>query len=59
MCNRVLTHELLVCVSVQDFTQNCNTLRHVSLLGSPNLTDTAFKCIATNKTLAKIKIESE
>ncbi|KAK2190189.1 hypothetical protein NP493_87g05013 [Ridgeia piscesae] len=43
---------------IEDFTQNCNTLRHVSLLGSPNLTDTAFKCIATNKTLAKIKIES-
>ncbi|KAI0212426.1 Dynein regulatory complex subunit 6 [Lamellibrachia satsuma] len=43
---------------IEDFTQNCSTLRHVSLLGSHNLTDLAFKALASNKKLAKIKIES-
>ena len=38
--------------------EGCKNLRHVSLLGSSNLSDEAFKALAGTKKLQKLKIES-
>ena len=54
-----IMNDIITQTMLQAFTLRCGTLRHISLLGSPNITDNGFKGIANNKKLAKIKIEGK
>ena len=48
-----------MCIVFQALTDNCKNIQHVSVLGSPNVSDDAFKALAVNKKITKLKIESE
>ena len=50
---------VFVAYTFQHLAEKCKNLRTVSVLGSANLTDDAFKVLAGNKKLQKIKIEGE
>lgn len=40
-------------------TSECRTLKNVSIMNSPFLSDAAFKCLASCKKLNKIRVEGE
>ncbi|CAK8675999.1 unnamed protein product [Clavelina lepadiformis] len=42
---------------VTNLVERCTNIRALSLLGSPNLSDQAFKAIAQNKKIQKLRIE--
>ena len=47
------------CLFLQALTSECRTLRNVSILNSPFLSDAAFKCLASCRRLHKIRVEGD
>ena len=47
-----------VCDVFQELLEGCKNIRDFSFLGSFNLSDDAFKAIASKKKLRKLKLDS-